>query len=139
MSFVLLLLLFDNQLLRYVLQIALHLTTYFSENSSHMGIAQNSRLREIPSDMPLGKHHSLSLKEQRNLPDLLAIALQPFFSKLATICRMALSYRVAGCSQPQTNLIAVPITVTQTMPPGSADVLRLTPITPSACNFTALP
>ncbi|MGH2479927.1 MAG: hypothetical protein ACRDHW_09760 [Ktedonobacteraceae bacterium] len=40
-----------------------------------MGIAQNSRLREIPSNMPLGKRYFLSLKQQRNLPDLLTIAL----------------------------------------------------------------
>ena len=54
-------------------------------------------LLKIPTNMPLRERYFLLLKEQRNLSDLLVIALQPFFSKLAAICHMTLSYRVAGC------------------------------------------
>ncbi|GHO64035.1 hypothetical protein KSC_029270 [Ktedonobacter sp. SOSP1-52] len=46
--------------------------------------------------MFLRKRYFLSLKKQRNLPDLLAIALQPFFSKLLTIHYGTLSNRVAS-------------------------------------------
>jgi hypothetical protein len=76
----------------------LHLVTHFSQGCSYLGIAQNSRLREIPGDMPLCQRHLLCLKVQGNLPDFLAISLQPFFPKPAAICCVALSNPVAGGS-----------------------------------------
>src|SRR6266704_3501102 len=74
------------------------LATHLLEECPHLRVTQNGRLREIPSDMPLRQRHLLCLKVQRNLPDLFAISLQPFSSKLAAICGVALSNRVAGGS-----------------------------------------
>src|SRR5258708_38984393 len=46
--------------------------------------------------MVLRKRHLLCLKIQGNLPDLLTVSLQPFFSKLAAICGVAISNHVTG-------------------------------------------
>jgi hypothetical protein len=48
--------------------------------------------------MPLRQRHLLCLKVQGDSPDLLAISLQPLFSKKASICGVVLSNRVTGCS-----------------------------------------
>ena len=62
----------------------------------YVRIAQNGRLLEIPTNMPLRKSHLLYLQIQCNLPDLFAIALQSLFSQLAAIRCVALSNGVAG-------------------------------------------
>jgi hypothetical protein len=76
----------------------LDLATHLLEECSHFWVTQNGRLRKIPGDMSLGEDYLLCLKMQRDPPDLLAISLQPLFSKLSTICRKTFSNRVAGCS-----------------------------------------
>ncbi len=70
--------------------------THFSEKRPYLGIAQNGGLREIPTDMFLREGHLLRLKVQCNLPKLLTIPLQPFFPKLSTMSRVALSNRMTG-------------------------------------------
>jgi hypothetical protein len=76
----------------------LYLAAHFSQERSHVGIAQNGRLREIPTNMPLRQRHLLCLKVQCNPPNLLTISLQPFFSKLSAIRGVPRSLRVAGGS-----------------------------------------
>jgi hypothetical protein len=46
--------------------------------------------------MFLSEGHLLCLKVQCNLPDLLTISLQPFFSQFSPMRCVALSNRVAG-------------------------------------------
>ncbi|GAC1566433.1 MAG: hypothetical protein NVS3B14_08640 [Ktedonobacteraceae bacterium] len=75
-----------------------YLVTHFPQQLTYFRVEQNVRLREIPSDMPLRKSHMLCLKVQRNVPDLLTVSLQPFFSQLSAVGSVALSNRVAGCS-----------------------------------------
>ncbi len=71
---------------------------HFSQKLADLWVTQHGRLRKIPSDMSLCQRHFLCLKVQGNPPDLFAIALQPFFSKLSSICRETLSNRMAGYS-----------------------------------------
>lgn len=68
------------------------------EKDPYPGITQNGRLPKIPSDMSPRKRYLFRLKKQPDPSDLLAIALQPFFSKLSTIFSVALCNHVAGGS-----------------------------------------
>lgn len=69
---------------------------HFTQDRSHLRIAQHGRLSKIAGNILSRQRDFLSLKQQRNLPDFLLISLQPFFSNLATIRSEMLRNRVTG-------------------------------------------